>query len=97
LNSRELDLMSEILATHPALPGEAPTVEGRLADMLEAPAAELRLDGYRLSASDTARVVAALRIAANKDTSDALGRMWLAGYRSGRADSSTAHSIGEKP
>lgn len=51
--------MSEVLATSPALPGEAPTVEGRLADLMEN--AEVRVDDYRLSDDDRAKVVAALR------------------------------------
>ncbi len=54
--------MSEILATSPALDGEAPTVEGRLADIIER--AEVRVDEYRLSDSDRAKIVAALRAAA---------------------------------
>lgn len=56
--------MSEILATSPRLEGEAPTVEGRLADIIEQDA-EVWVgpgkDGYRLSDIDRARVVAALR------------------------------------
>lgn len=59
--------MSEILATSPAMPGEAPTVEGRLADIIEADNAEIRIDDYRLSTSDRAKVVAALRLAAQSD------------------------------
>jgi hypothetical protein len=51
--------MSDELATSPALPGEAKTVEGRLADLIEN--AEVRVDGYRLSDDDRSRVVAALR------------------------------------
>lgn len=52
--------MSEILATTP-LPGEASTVEGRLADMMET--AEIHVDGYRLSEHDRSLVVGALRYA----------------------------------
>lgn len=51
--------MSTKLATSPRLPDEAQSVEGRLADIIEC--AELRVDEYRLSESDLARVVAALR------------------------------------
>lgn len=54
--------MSEILATSPALPGEAPTIEGRLADIMET--TKVVVDDYRLSNSDKALVVAALRMAA---------------------------------
>jgi len=57
--------MSEFLATSPALPGEAPTVEGRLADIIEMDNAEIRIDEYRLSQSDRAKVIAALRLAAS--------------------------------
>lgn len=39
---------------------EAPTVEGRLADLIEA-GDEVCIGGYRLSAEDAAKVVAALR------------------------------------
>lgn len=53
--------MSEVLATSPRLPDEAPTVEGRLADIIET--AEVRVDEYRLSDHDRALVVAALRVA----------------------------------
>lgn len=53
--------MSEFLATTPALPGEAPTVEGRLADLLEN--SVVSVDEYKLSDHDRARVVAALRMA----------------------------------
>ena len=51
--------MSEVLATSPALDGEAPTVEGRLADIFET--AEIQIDEYKLSDSDRAKVVLALR------------------------------------
>lgn len=54
--------MSEILATSPRLSGEAPTVEGRLADLMET--AEIRVDDYRLSDEDKQKVVKALRNAA---------------------------------
>jgi hypothetical protein len=57
--------MSEILATSPALPGEAPTVEGRIADIIEADNSSIWIDDYRLSDSDRARVVSALRVAAS--------------------------------
>lgn len=62
--------MSEILATSPALPGEAPTVEGRLADIIEADNAEIWIDEYRLSAVDRGVVVAALRLAAAQSPAD---------------------------
>lgn len=51
--------MSEILATSPQLPEEKATVEERLADIIET--AEVRIDEYRLSDSDKAKVVHALR------------------------------------
>lgn len=57
--------MSEILATSPALPGEADTVEGRLADIIEADNLWIWIGDYRLSDSDRAKVVAALRLAAD--------------------------------
>ena len=50
--------MSEVLATSPQLPDEAESVEGRLADLMMF--AEVRVDGYRLSDSDRAKVVEAL-------------------------------------
>lgn len=56
--------MSEFLAVYRALPGEAPTVEGRLADVIEMDNAEIRIDEYRLSDSDRAAVINALRLAA---------------------------------
>jgi len=55
--------MSEILATSPPLEGEAPTVEGRLADIIEK-AAFVEIDDYRLSGPDCRKLVAALRLAA---------------------------------
>lgn len=51
--------MSDELATSPRLSGEAETVEERLADLMAT--AVVRVDGYRLSDEDRARVVAALR------------------------------------
>lgn len=51
--------MSEV-ATSPRLEGEAATVEGRLADLMEE-AGEVRIDGYQLSDSDRMLVVTALR------------------------------------
>lgn len=53
--------MSEYLSTA-RLKGEASTVEGRLADLMER--SEVRVDAYRLSDHDRAVVVAALRHAA---------------------------------
>lgn len=57
--------MSEVLATTPRLAGEAETVEGRLADIMETDGevwvAGPPGDGYKLSKSDLARVVLALR------------------------------------
>lgn len=67
--------MSEILATSPALPGEAATVELRLADMMET--AEVRVDGYRLSDSDRAKVVAALRTPSPDGVREARGNQVL--------------------
>jgi len=56
--------VSEYLATE-RLEGEAPTVEGRLADIFALEDAVLSVDEYKLSASDKAKVVAALRLAAS--------------------------------
>ncbi len=56
--------MSELLATSPALPGEAATVEGRLADIIAGADCEVCISDYRLSDSDKAKVVEALRRAA---------------------------------
>lgn len=56
--------MSDYLATSPRLEGEAPTVEGRLADMFER-GGDLTFEEYKLSAEDKARIVAALRYQAN--------------------------------
>lgn len=56
--------MSEILATSPALPGEAPTVEGRLADIIEMDDSDIWIEEYRLSKHDRAVVINALRLAA---------------------------------
>ena len=77
--------MSEFLATSPALPGEAPTVEGRLADIIEN--AEIRVDEYRLSESDRAKVIAALRATALSTSQPAVGgdetenfQRWLADH-----------------
>lgn len=56
--------MSEFLATSPALPGEAATVEGRLADIIEMDDAVVQISEYKLSQSDRARLIAALRLAA---------------------------------
>lgn len=71
--------MSEILATSPAMPDEAPTVEGRLADIIET--AEVRIDEYRLSDSDRKRLVSALRLAASQPDREAIARtmaeVWL--------------------
>lgn len=67
--------MSEVLATSPALPGEDPTVEGRLADIIET-AYEVRIDDYRLSDSDRMLVVTALREAK---------ALWAARHASGQA------------
>lgn len=44
--------------------GECGTVQGRLADLIET--SEVIIDGYRASASDKAKIVAALRDAAIK-------------------------------
>jgi hypothetical protein len=52
--------MSNELATSPRLHGEAESVEGRLADLIEE-AEEVRLDDYRLSTHDRALISAALR------------------------------------
>jgi hypothetical protein len=57
--------MSEILATSPRLEGEASTVEGRLADAMDGDAV-VEVDEYKLSDSDRAKVVAALRLAARR-------------------------------
>ena len=59
--------MSEILATSPRLKDEADTVEGRLADIMEAEEVWIGPvgDGYRLSNQDRAKVVMALRRAAH--------------------------------
>jgi hypothetical protein len=54
--------MSEFLTIDRALDGEALTVEGRLADILEAPDCVVEVDEYKLSASDKARLVSALRV-----------------------------------
>jgi hypothetical protein len=51
--------MSETLATSPRLPGEAETVELRLADMIES--GDVYISGYRVSESDRMRIVTALR------------------------------------
>lgn len=59
--------MSEILAASPRLPEEKSTVEGRLADMMMF--AEVRVDDYRLSPSDLARVVSALLTVHNSSLS----------------------------
>lgn len=57
--------MSEILAIDgKAYPEEADTVEGRLADIMAAPDCVVRVDEYKLSGADRARVVRALRLAA---------------------------------
>lgn len=55
--------MSEVLATSPRLEGEAPTVEGRLADLMMFD--EVRVGDYRLSESDKQKVVGALLHAAS--------------------------------
>lgn len=55
--------MSKYLTTLPRLGGEAATVEGRLADIMET-ADEISVDGYDLSKHDRSRVIAALRGAA---------------------------------
>ncbi len=56
--------MSEILAIDgKAYPEEADTVEGRLADILAAKGCVVIVDDYKLSGSDRARVVRALRMA----------------------------------
>lgn len=62
--------MSKILATSPLpggplLPGEAPTLEGRLADIFAT--AVVVVDDYQLSDADKAKVVEALRAAAAKE------------------------------
>ena len=64
--------MSDVLALKMPLPGEASTVEGRLADIIDSPMEPCDIwlpskdgpvqDGYRLSDEDRALVVAALRI-----------------------------------
>lgn len=56
--------MSEFLAIDRRLDGEAPTVEGRLADILAIEECVVQVDEYKLSAEDKSRVVAALRLAA---------------------------------
>lgn len=56
--------MSEFLALYRALPGEAPTVEGRLADVIEMDNADIMVSEYKLSDNDRAIVVNALRLAA---------------------------------
>ena len=58
--------VSEVLALCPRLVGEALTVEGRLADIIEADKSQIWIDDYRLSDSDSAKVVAALRLAASE-------------------------------
>lgn len=54
--------MSEFLAVDRALDGEALTVEGRLADIMTSPDCVVEVDEYKLSESDKARVVSALRV-----------------------------------
>jgi len=56
--------MSEFLAIDRRLYGEAPTVEGRLADILAEPDCIVEVDEYKLTSEDKSRVVMALRLAA---------------------------------
>jgi hypothetical protein len=56
--------MSEFLAIDRRLDGEAPTVEGRLADIIDDEDCVVQVDEYKLSSSDRDRVVRALRLAA---------------------------------
>nr|AIA17023.1 Unknown Function [uncultured bacterium] len=51
--------MSDELVTTPQLKGEADTVEGRLADMLET-SDKVLIDGYRVSFGDEGRIIKAL-------------------------------------
>lgn len=54
--------MSEFLAIDRRLEGEAPTVEGRLADIIAVPDCIVEVDEYKLSEPDKARLVRALRL-----------------------------------
>jgi hypothetical protein len=58
--------MSEILATSPRQPHEAPTVEGRLADLFIR-AEVVRIDHYKLSDADCIAVALALSAVASKE------------------------------
>ena len=55
--------MSEYLAIDRRLDGEAPTVEGRLADIIAGKDCVVQVDEYKLSSEDKLRVVKALRLA----------------------------------
>lgn len=60
--------MSEFLAVDRRLPGEAATVEGRLADIMDNPDCIVEVDEYKLSKHDKARVIRALRLVATLAT-----------------------------